>query len=405
MNKEQYCEKRAAILREAQNLLDKNQMEASEKKMREVETLDEQYEQACKVQANLRALQENTTIANLQNYSVQVEQTGTLGKIGDSDSVEDMYNSKEYRKAFMLNVLANQPIPDKFTNVDANTTTTDASTVIPTTIMQKVIDKLDASGMILPLVTHTSYKGGLSIPTSSVKPTATWVTEGSGSAKQKKTTGSVTFVYHKLRCAVSMSLEVSVTSLEVFEEVFVRNIAEAMAKALEEAIISGDGSGKPKGILKETVVTGQNVDVASGGKITYETLVEAEGKLPLAYENDAVWLMTKKTYMQIMGLTGTDGHPIARVNYGIGGRPERVLLGRTVILNDYMQSVTDTITADTIVACLFRMEDYVLNTNYAMTIKTYEDNDTEDLVKKAVMLADGKVTDKNSLVTVTLKKA
>ena len=48
---------------------------------------------------------------------------------------------------------------------------------------------------------------------------------------------------------------------------------------------------------------------------------------------------------------------------------------------------------------------YMYNTNYNMTIKTYEDNDTEDQVTKAVMICDGKVIDKNSLVTVTKKNA
>ena len=40
-----------------------------------------------------------------------------------------------------------------------------------------------------------------------------------------------------------------------------------------------------------------------------------------------------------------------------------------------------------------------------MTIKRYEDNDTDDQVTKAVMLVDGKVVDKNSLVTITKKVA
>ena len=58
-----------------------------------------------------------------------------------------------------------------------------------------------------------------------------------------------------------------------------------------------------------------------------------------------------------------------------------------------------------IVAFLFNPSDYVLNTNLNMTIKRYEDNDTDDLVTKALMLADGKVVDKNSLVTITKKNA
>ena len=115
--------------------------------------------------------------------------------------------------------------------------------------------------------------------------------------------------------------------------------------------------------------------------------------------------MTKKTFMEFAGMTDSAGQPIARVNYGIGGRPERTLLGRTVVLNDYMDSYSDSPSSNTIVAFLFNPKDYILNTNLNMTIKRYEDNDTDDQITKAIMLVDGKVVDKNSLVTVTKKSA
>jgi len=134
-------------------------------------------------------------------------------------------------------------------------------------------------------------------------------------------------------------------------------------------------------------------------------LINAEAALPLAYENGAVWCMTKKTFMKFVGMVDGQGQPIARVNYGIAGRPERSLLGRTVVLNDYMASLGATITNDTVVAFLFNFADYVMNTNYNITVKRYEDNDTDDQVTKAIMLVDGKVVDKNSLVTVTKKSA
>jgi HK97 family phage major capsid protein len=263
---------------------------------------------------------------------------------------------------------------------------------------------MESVGMILPLVTKTAYQGGLSIPTSTVKPVATWVAEGATSDKQKKTTGTITFTYFKLRCAISMSLETSVVTLGVFETAFTNNVADAMVKAQEQAILTGDGTTQPKGILTETVVTGQNVDIAATAAPTYSTLIDAEAALPLAYESNAVWCMTKKTFMKFIGMVDDAKQPIARVNYGISGKPERTLLGRTVVLTDYMTSYADTVAADTIVAFLFNFSDYVLNTNYSVTVKRYEDNDTEDQVTKAIMLVDGKVVDKNSLVTITKKK-
>ena len=192
-------------------------------------------------------------------------------------------------------------------------------------------------------------------------------------------------------------------ALPVFETTFINDVVTAMVAAQEQTIISGTGIGQPKGILTETVVTGQNVDIAAAKSVSYSVLIQAESALPLEYENDAVWFMTKKTFMAFIGMEDEGGQPIARVNYGIGGKPERMLLGRNVILNNYMGSYADTVTNDTVVAFLFNPQDYILNTNYQMTIKKYEDNETDDLVTKAIMLVDGKVVDKNSLVTVTKK--
>lgn len=407
MNKKEYLAKRQGLLNEAQNLINESKIEEANAKMKEVEKLDNQWEDFSKAQANLNALNTDPKPVNI----AELGDNGVDGTVIDSlekntiATETDIYNTIEYRKAFMNNVVKGTPIPEKFLNADQNTTTSDVGSVIPTTILEKIVEKLEATGMILPLVTRTSYKGGLAIPTSTVKPVATWTAEGKGSAKQKKTTGNVVFNYYKLRCAVSVSFETSIVTLGVFETTIINNIAEAMTKALEQAIISGTGEGQPTGILTETAPEGQNIEIGASADIDYKTLVEAEAALPLAYESEAVWCMTKKTFMKFIGMVDSNKQPIARVNYGINGRPERTLLGRTVVLNDYMTSLGSTIESDAVVAFLFNFKDYVLNTNYNITVKKYEDNDTDDQVTKALMLVDGKVVDENSLVTITKKGA
>lgn len=309
----------------------------------------------------------------------------------------------EYRRAFQQYVTAGTPIPKELRE-DANTLTTDIPGAIPTVLMDRIVEKMESVGNILPLITKTSFAAGVAIPTSSVKPVATWVLEGAGSDRQKKTTVNITFGSFKLRCEISMSLETSVMALSAFESAFVKNVVDAMVKKIEATIISkAAGTTSPKGILAETVVSGQNIDVAASGSLAYATLVNAEAALPLAYESKAVWFMTKKTFMGFIGMVDDQKQPIARVNYGLEGKPERTLLGRPVILNDYMDSYAATVASDTIVAFLFNPEDYALNTNYNMGVQRKQDWETEDMLTKAVMILDGKVVDKNSLVTVTKK--
>ena len=399
MTREEYLNQRKALIDGAQALIDEGKIDEANAKQEEIKELDNKYEAIAKAQANLNAL-------NNVKPPVNVLKNGVVDSTRNNND-DDIYNSDEYKRAFMNYVAKGEAIPAQFRNANENTKTSDVGAMIPTTTMKKIIEKIEATGMILPLVTRTAYKGGVTIPTSNAKPVATWALEGQGSDKQKKSTAStasIIFGYNKLRCAISTSLEVDTMAYPVFETTFVNNVVEAMVKALEEAIISGDGNGKPEGILKETAPTGQNIEIAADKGFTYQTLVDAEAALPLAYENGAVWFMTKKTFMSFVGMVDNNGHPIARVNYGIGGKPERSLLGRPVILNDYMTSIGTSFTKDTVVAFLFNPKDYILNTNLNMTIKRYEDNDTDDQVTKAIMLVDGKVVDKNSLVTITKKK-
>ena len=287
-----------------------------------------------------------------------------------------------YRNAFMEFVLRNTPIPAELRE-NANTLTSDVATVIPTELVGKIIEKMENVGMILPLITRTAYAAGVEIPTSTVKPVATWVAEGKGSDRQKKTTGSVVFTYHKLRCEISMSMEVGTMALAAFEAKFVENVAKAMIYAIENSVINGTGAGQPKGILAEAGV------VIPSGKLDYAKVCEIEGAISEEYETGSKWCMNKKTFMKFVGMVDEQGQPIARVNYGVAGKPERTILGRDVVVAPY---VADDKTF------IFDFADYVLNTIYDMGISKKQDWDTEDLLTKAVMSVDGKAADTGSLV-------
>ena len=309
----------------------------------------------------------------------------------DNRSDADPTTSTEYRTAFMNHVLKNEPIPD---NLRANTLTSDVASVIPTTLVNDIIEKMDVCGMILPLVTRTSYASGIVIPTSSVKPVASWVNEGAGSTRQKKTTGKITFTYFKLRCEISMSMEVGTMALAVFEQKFVENVAKAMVIAIEKAIIAGDGETQPFGILSDTIPEAQTITLSdtTTGIPTYQELVEAEMLIPIEYEGNAKWFMTKAQFGQFLKMVDDNDQPIARVNYGIAGSPERTLLGRDVVIHPYAEEMGD------YAAAIFDFSDYILNTIYDMGIQKKQDWDTEDLLTKAVMSVDGKPVSIDSLV-------
>ena len=371
-------------IRKALEGTDKVDLDALKKELDELEAEEKE----------LRRRQEMANAINTSNGEPVPEVRNVPKPGAPLAKPEDPFSTMEYRKAFMTYVRTGV-MSAELRDANANTTTSDIGAVIPAATMDKIVEQLSAYGDILERVTKTNYLTGVNVPVSTSKPTASWVSEGAGSYLREKTIGSIVFGHFKLRIAVSVSLEAEYMSLSAFEAALVSNIAEAMAKALEAAIVNGDGSGKPTGILHvgdSPVGTTQEVHTLS-----YDVLTTAEAALPVAYENGAVWVMAKSTFMGFVGMKDSTGQPIAHVNYGIAGKPERFLLGRQVILTDNLPGFGAASVND-IFAFIFRLQDYMLNTNFSIGIKTYEDNETDDIIRKSVLVCDGKPIDTSSLI-------
>lgn len=363
-----------------------------------------------KLDAEIRELEKQINDLDLPAGEKKGTNLRTIGTNVQEGADEDVYSSLEYRKAFMKAILTRSKIDFR---VDQSTATTDTgiSTVIPTNLANYILEKFEQLGVIYNLVTKTSYPVGQTIPTDGVKPVATWVAEGATSDSQKKTLGGViTFSHFKLRCEIRYTEEVNTMTLPMFEALFVKQVSEAMLRSIEAAIVDGNGTSQPKGILTETAPTGQAIEVAAADKLTYQLLCDVEATIPVQYEGTTKWCMTKKTFMKFMAMTDANGQPIARVNFGIGGKTERTLLGRDVVLyipqsGSKLGTYADTVEADTIFAFLADFGDYVLNTNYNLGIQNAIDWDNEDHKTKAVLACDGKMIVKDSLITLTKKKS
>lgn len=403
-NKEDYMSQRQGLIDNATALVNDGKLDEAKAVKDDINLMDTEYETYAQAMADIEALNNKVSVRDLSNIKTQNVSGQVAGNIGNV-SDDNFTNSVEYRTAFMNNVMRGAAMP-KFQNTDQNTLTTDVGTVIPEVLVSKIIAKAETVGQIYAKVTKTHYKGGVTIPTQNVKPVASWVAEGQGSNKQKTTTGSITFTWHKLRCAISMSLETETMTLDIFESTFVAQVSEAMIKAIEEAIFNGNGTSQPKGILKETPEAGKALSVANGSKIDYEFLLKCEAAVDEEYDNGAEWYMSKKTfYEDVLSITDQAGQPIARVNVGINGKPEQTILGRKVNFTNYLPKFESNPSASKVFGFIFNMSDYVLNENLAITVKQYEDNDTDDKITKAVMLTDGKCIQTYSLVTASCTKA
>lgn len=315
----------------------------------------------------------------------------------------DPYDTLQYRRAFMEYVCRGTPIPAEY-RADALTTTSDASAVIPTTILNEMVKKLESYGSVYAGVRKLNVQGGVDIPILSLKPTATWIGENADSDEQKlQANTKVSFSYYGLECKLAQSLLVSVTTLEMFQREFAALAVEAIIKALEIAIFTGNGTGKPLGVTADSRIPNAN-------KIT---LIPADftswagwkknvfAKMKKAYRN-GVFFMAQGTFDgYIDGMVDSTGQPIGRVNYGIEGEEKYRFGGKIVetVEDDCIKSYDDASTGD-VVAVFMKLSDYAINSNMQMRVVKWEDHDTNEIKNKVILICDGKLIDPNGVLLI-----
>lgn len=354
----------------------------------------------------LKAFQDELAILNeeaeelrtREEVAKQLETNNNLGNSLNLKGLNEMNNisleSQEYRSAFMEYVTKGTEIPAEF-RAAATSVSADNGAVIPTTVLNEIVTKLEAYGDILPRVRRVSYPAGVTVPTSATKFEAVWQNENAVGESQKMTTASISFTAYQLRCNAGVSFHMDVRSLAAFESALVKNVVDAMGKALEKAIIAGTGTGQPTGIT--TATPAAKVDATA---CDYATLVKAVKAVPSAYKKDFVFIMNEGTALNFATMVDKNGQPI--INAGIVQTPQYRFLGHDVVLTDALPDFDAALTTNT-VAVLFDLSKYMLNTSYEVDLYTYTDNATRQKVYDSIALVDGKVIDANGLVFINKK--
>ena len=313
-----------------------------------------------------------------------------------NEKMENKLDSVEYRNAF-IEFAKTGVMAEEFRDVAM---TANNSAVIPVTTLNKIVEKLENFGNILPLVTYMNYPAGVAVPTSQLASPAVWTTDAdvakNGIAVDGKVTGSITFGAYPLVKALGLSFMAQVQSLSAFETALANNVADAMAKAMEKAIVDGTGVGQMKGILAETPAK----TVALSNKLSFADVVNIKKAIPSAYRSGAVLVMNESTFYEFYGMTDANGQPIARVNFGVDKEPECMLFGQRVVVTDWMNDY-ETAKSGNVVAFAVQLDKYVINTAHQIDLVTYIDNATRNKVYQSFAALDGKLVDTNGLVFVT----
>lgn len=402
MTYKEYTDKRSSLMNEAKTLMNEGKMDEFKAKKEEIETLDSDWEAYTKAKASMEALEDR---APKKNPLVDLENGEPVDNTRVNRKV-DIFDTAEYKNAFMEYVCRGERIPDKFKNEAAKTTTGDAGAVIPTTIVKEIIKEMKSFGNIYAKVRKLNVQGGVQFPILTLKPKAKWVGEESSESQKIVANEKISFSYYGLECKISQTLLASIVTFEEFQDLFVQLATEAIVEELEASIIKGTGSGQPLGIVKDTRVPSTNIismtaeefdDWASWKKKVFK-------KMKKAYRRGDFIMAQSSFDAHIDAMTDKNGQPIGRVNYGIDGSEVYRFAGKTVetveeeILPDF-----DTAEVGEVVAIFGDLGNYAVNGNMEMTTVKWIDNDSNELKNKVLTVVDGKILDPNGFLIIKKK--
>ncbi len=370
------------------------------------ETLTAVLKELDDAKAQLDALDDDDQSAENRNVNPmhQFRQIRQYDQQTDRDA--DPTNSKEYRTAFMNFACRGTPVPTEL-RAGNTTTTTDASAMIPTTILREIIKEAREYGEIYARVRHLNIQGGVQIPVLSLKPKATWITANTGTAESEKQKAEaktfIEFKYFGLECKISRTLLTNITVLEEFQEEFIKLASEAIVQAIEVAIFNGTGNGEPLGITKDTRIPAKNVITMDEGEVGawdawHKKVFATMGK---AYRN-GVFIMAQGTFEgYVNGMVDSNGQPIGRVNYGITDGEMYRFGGKEVLtVEDDVLPNYDTASTGDVVAVFVKLDNYGINSNMQMRAVEWTDQDTNEIKNKCILIADGKLIDANGVLLI-----
>ncbi len=206
--------------------------------------------------------------------------------------------------------------------------------VIPTSIANKIVDKVKELSPIYRLATVYNVGGDLVFPvydeaTSNIGAAyaddLVELTEGTGKFTTVKLENFIVGVLAK----VSKSL-INRTDFDLVSFV-VNKVAKAIAEFLEKELITGN-SGKMEGLA----TTANIVTAASGSAVTADELIDVQMTVPEVFQDNAVWIMNKETLKSLRKLKdANDNYLLGSTLDGFG----YTLLGKPVHVSESVDTI------------------------------------------------------------------
>ena len=252
--------------------------------------------------------------------------------------------SDEYRNAFWGMIRNRNLTPGVMNDLQIGTDT-EGGYLVPDEFEHTLVQGLEEENVLRSLCTVIQTSSGdRKIPIVTAHGTASWVDEEDPIPTSDETFGQISIGAHKVATMIKVSDELLQDSVFNLESYIAAEFARRIGAAEEEAFITGNGTGKPTGLLHATNGAGTGV-TTTGNTPTADEIFDLVHSIKSVYRRKAVFLLNDSTLKAIRKLKDgqgqylwqpglKEGQPDMLLNYRIATSPfmPEIAAGNKVIL-------------------------------------------------------------------------
>lgn len=248
--------------------------------------------------------------------------------------------SAEYQKAFWnaMRTRSGEGLDPVIKNALQIGTDTEGGYLVPDEFERTLIEALDEENIFRKLANVISTSSGdRKIPVVASKGTASWIDEEGAIPESDDSFGQVSIGAYKLGTMIKVSEELLNDSVFNLENYIAKEFARRIGNKEEDAFFTGDGSGKPTGILAATGGAQIGVTAASATAISIDEILDLFYSLKSPYRNKSVFVMNDATIKAIRKLKDGQGQYIWQPSLQ-AGTPDTIL-NRPVYTSSYVPTI------------------------------------------------------------------
>ena len=254
-----------------------------------------------------------------------------------NDTAKTGRATDEYRQNFWNAMRAKVPMPGVLNALQVGTDS-EGGYLVPDEFERTLVQALEEENIFRQLakVIQTS-SGDRKIPVVATKGTASWIDEEGAFVESDDAFSQVSIGAYKLGTLIKVSEELMNDSIFDLESYISAEFARRIGSKEEEAFFTGDGSGKPLGILAASGGAETGVTAASATAITADELMDLFYSLKAPYRKNAVWVLNDSTIKAIRKLKDNSGQYLWQPSL-VAGTPDTIL-GRPVKTSAFMPAI------------------------------------------------------------------